>query len=86
MVGFEMIDFCLKSWLNLISLGVIGGYSYLKWFIEFMKNVYDVFKKFIKLLDIIIWMDRVVGVILWVGDELEEVRYESENDIDSFDF
>ncbi|VBB86210.1 Putative protein of unknown function [Podospora comata] len=85
MAGFETIDSRPKSRSNSTSSGATGGYSHPKRPTELMKNAHDAFKKSIKLLDTITWMDRAVGVILRAGDELEEVRYESENDIDSPD-
>ncbi|KAK4187036.1 hypothetical protein QBC35DRAFT_515753 [Podospora australis] len=49
---------------------------------ELMKNAHDAFKKSIKLLDTISWMERATQLLLQAGDALDEVRYESENDVD----
>jgi hypothetical protein len=49
---------------------------------ELIKNAYDVFKMSIKLLDTIKWMERAVSVLLDAGDALDDVYYETKNDMD----
>ncbi|KAK4180244.1 hypothetical protein QBC36DRAFT_230262 [Triangularia setosa] len=80
MAGFETLDSRPKSRSSSSGPGQANGHSHPKRPTELMKNAHDAFKKSIKLLDTITWMDRAVGLLLHVGDELEEVRYESEND------
>ncbi|KAK0665472.1 hypothetical protein QBC41DRAFT_306108 [Cercophora samala] len=85
MAGFEAVDSRPKSRSSATGSGPSSGYTHPKRPSELMKNAHDAFKKSIKLLDTITWMDRALGLLLHVGDELEQVRYESENDIESAD-
>ncbi|KAK0747395.1 hypothetical protein B0T21DRAFT_3819 [Apiosordaria backusii] len=82
MAGFETLDSRPKSRSSSASSGHGNGFVHPKRPTELMKNAHDAFKKSIKLLDTITWMDRAVGLLLHAGDELEEVRYASENDVD----
>lgn len=47
-----------------------------------IKNAYDVFKKSIKLLDTIKWMERAISVLLDAGDALDDVHFETRNAMD----
>ncbi|KAK4202188.1 hypothetical protein QBC40DRAFT_222116 [Triangularia verruculosa] len=82
MAGFETMDSRPKSRSSSASSGQGSGFVHPKRPTELMKNAHDAFKKSIQLLDTITWMDRAIGVLLHAGDELEEVRYESENDVE----
>lgn len=44
---------------------------------ELMKNAHDVLKKSIRLLDTLNWMERAVKILLDAGDELDDVRTET---------
>lgn len=44
---------------------------------ELMKNAHDVLKKSIRLLDTLNWMERAVKILIDAGDELDDVRTET---------
>lgn len=82
MAGFEAVEALTGGRKDRMSFSSGNGTGPPKRPTELMKNAHDAFKKSIQLLDTISWMERATELLLQAGDALDEVRYETENDVD----
>ncbi|KAK3986207.1 hypothetical protein QBC44DRAFT_248719 [Cladorrhinum sp. PSN332] len=83
MAGFDIMDTNMKpaKGRQSISSGGTGNTFIIpKRPTELMKNAHEAFKRSVKFLDTISWMERAVKILLQAGDALDEVRCEGDGD------
>ncbi|KAK4163276.1 hypothetical protein QBC43DRAFT_319820 [Cladorrhinum sp. PSN259] len=81
MAGFDIMDTKPVKGRPSISTGGTGQTFVIpKRPTELMKNAHEAFKRSVKFLDTISWMERAVKILLQAGDALDEVRCDSDGD------